>query len=378
MVPKLFLGIFANRLYLHQAKRKIASVTQDPVKRRDKETEIEAAGGTNLLLPLAVLVLPGLLAVAVGLTVFLRTYAGVDKQLEQAAAARMPEESRAADSLNMPSKGTLSAPSASASPTADGMQDRMNILLLGGDSRQPNEVGSSDSIMVVSLDPATKHISLFSILRDTYVNIRGYGDALISRAWSIGGAGLAVETAEEWTGLPIDCYVYTDLQGFVKLIDQLGGIDMDVEKNMNYADSNDPPMYDIHLKKGYQHMDGLAALQYVRFRHDATSDFTRTERQRKLVQAVARELLSSTSAAGLPGLVRAVEPYVQTDIGFEDMLKLGRLGLGMDLSGIDSIQLPPMELLKEKPVNGKSVLVVDDPGELHSYIKNVLAGNRDE
>src|SRR5690606_33720966 len=148
-------------------------------------------------------------------------------------------------------------------------KDRVNILLLGGDSRglSKNDVPRSDSNMVISVDPVTKKAHLFSILRDTYVRIPGHGMDRINTALVYGGPQLAMQTTSELLGLPIQYFVFTDFQGFMELVDALGGIELDVEKDMKYHDSVEPE-FDIDLKKGLQHLDGKTALQYVRFRHD--------------------------------------------------------------------------------------------------------------
>lgn len=164
-----------------------------------------------------------------------------------------------------------------------------------------------------------------------------------------------------------------NLPGFINLIDVMGGVDIEIEKDMNYIDSNDDPtsIYQIHLKKGYQHLDGIKALQYVRFRHDALSDFACTERQRKFVKAVVIELLTRTKVTELPKLILFFEPYIETNISDDDMIKLGKLGFEIDRESIDSIQLPPLELIQEKSVNGNAVLYVE-PEQLKSYVKGVL------
>ncbi|MCK9910358.1 LCP family protein, partial [Microbacteriaceae bacterium K1510] len=98
-------------------------------------------------------------------------------------------------------------------------------------------------------------------------------------------------------------------------------------------------MYDINLKKGLQQLDGNKALQYVRFRHDALSDYTRTERQRKLLSAVAKEMKSGATVLQLPEILKKISPYIQTNITPVDMLKLAALGLQLDEAG--QYQLPP-------------------------------------
>lgn len=360
-IPKPVLGFFANKLYLHQAKRKIIAIVRDPNKQESQEIVITTVGGTNLVLPIAVLTIPYLLALLAGLFFFFKYYLTFNDALEKANVT-----------TNKTMTNESEAPAAqTTAPAKWESTDRINILLLGGDSRKKDEIHSADSLMIVSIDPATKKMKLLSILRDTYVNIPGYGEDRISRAITMGGSSLAMKSAEELTGIPIQYYLYMDMQSFIRLIDSIGGIDLEVEKNMNYVDSNEDSMYEIHLKKGYQHLDGIQALQYVRFRHDAMSDFARTERQRKFLKAVVIELLTRTKVTELPKLILFFEPYIETNISDDDMIKLGKLGFEIDREGIDSIQLPPMELIQEKSVNGNAVLYVE-PEQLKSYVKGVL------
>ncbi|WP_052487717.1 LCP family glycopolymer transferase [Gordoniibacillus kamchatkensis] len=361
-IPKPVLGIFANKLYLYQAKRKIIAIVRDPNKHESREAEITASGGTNLVLPIAVLTIPYLLALLAGLFFFFKYYLTFNDALGKATVTT---KTAVTNESQAPAAQTTA-------PAKWESTDRINILLLGGDSRKKDEIHSADSLMIVSIDPATKKMKLLSILRDTYVNIPGFGEERISRAITMGGSSLAMKSAEELTGIPIQYYLYMDMQSFIRLIDSIGGIDLEVEKNMNYVDSNEDSMYEIHLKKGYQHLDGIQALQYVRFRHDAMSDFARTERQRKFVKAVVIELLTRTKVTELPKLILFFEPYIETNISDDDMIKLSKLGFEIDRESIDSIQLPPMELIQEKSVNGNAVLYVE-PEQVRSYVKSILS-----
>lgn len=252
-------------------------------------------------------------------------------------------------------------------------KDRVNILLLGGDSRgkKEGEIPRSDSLIIASIDPVTKKAALFSILRDTWVSIPGHGKERINAALAYGGPNLAVETVSEFTGLQIQYYVYTDFQGFMSLVDSIGGIDIDVEKDMNYEDAWDKHEFDIHLKKGFQHLDGKTALQYVRFRHDATSDFTRTERQRKFLTAVAQKMQSTTNILKLPKIISAMDPYIDTNLSVNDMLRLGTLGYKVMAGTVASQQLPPSNLVQELNVGGAQV-VGTDQAAVQSFIQEFL------
>ncbi|CAM3326829.1 LCP family protein [Paenibacillus lupini] len=251
----------------------------------------------------------------------------------------------------------------------------VNILLMGGDNRglNKNESARSDSLLVVSMNPVTKQARLFSVLRDTYVSIAGHDEGRINTALALGGPNLAMKTVGDLLGLDIQYYVYTDFEGFKSLIDAIGGVELDVEKAMNYTDNADGNRYDIHLKKGLQKLDGTNALGYVRFRHDAMSDFARTERQRKLLAAVADKLKSGWNLTKMKPIVESVAPYVQSNLDVSDMMELAALGFKSQMAG--SAQVPPMDLLEGRKVHGASVLAVKNEEEVHEYVKELLENN---
>jgi len=250
--------------------------------------------------------------------------------------------------------------------------ERVNVLLMGGDERglRKGEVARSDSMLIASFDPVSKKIHLFSVLRDTHVEIPGYKDNRVNAAITLGGPELAMKTIGNLTGLDIQYYVYVDFQGFIKLVDALGGVDFYVEKDMKYTDAADGHKYDIDLKKGQQHLDGEKALQYVRFRHDKLSDFTRTERQRDFLKAVAAKLKNGWNLIKLPDILDEVIPFVETNMSPGDMLKLGTLGYKSHQAG--SAQIPPMELVFDEKVGGSAMLGIRNRDALKGYIQEVL------
>ncbi|WP_308637808.1 LCP family protein [Paenibacillus silvisoli] len=251
--------------------------------------------------------------------------------------------------------------------------ERVNILIMGGDNRglKKSETARSDSMMVLSVDPVTKKAHVFSVLRDTYVEIEGHGEGRINTALALGGPNLAMKTIGNLLGLDVQYYLYTDFEGFKSLIDAIGGIqNFEVEKNMNYVDNADGNRYDIHLKKGIQDLDGTTALQYVRFRHDAMSDFTRTERQRKLLNAVADKMKNGWNLLKMKKIVDSIQPYMESNIEVSDMMKLAQLGVKTHIAG--QAQVPPMELIGDKKAGGASVLAVSDESELLQFVQDEL------
>ncbi len=253
----------------------------------------------------------------------------------------------------------------------------VSIVIMGVDGRglSKGEIPRSDSMMVVTLDPVQKKIHLFSILRDTYVSIPEFRKDRINAAITK-GPNTAMKAIGDLLGIPVQYYVYTDFQGFIKLVDAIGGVDFYVEKDMKYSSKADKHEYDIDLKEGQQHLDGDKALQYVRFRHDALSDFTRTERQRDFLKAITDKMKSTTSIMKLPSILESVSEFVDTNLSTNDMWKLANIGYQSSMSG--SEQIPPMNLLAEENIGGSSVITVKDLDELHLYIQDLFEAPQGE
>ncbi|WP_172256642.1 LCP family protein [Saccharibacillus deserti] len=247
----------------------------------------------------------------------------------------------------------------------------VNILLMGVDARgvDEGEIPRSDSMIVASIDPVDKTINLFSIMRDTYTDIPNHGKQRINAAITH-GPNTAMQTVSDLLGIPIQYYVYTDFQGFIKLVDAVGGVDFYVEKDMHYVSAADQHLYDIDLKEGQQHLDGTTALQYVRFRHDQLSDFSRTGRQREFLQAIADKLKTSTSIMNLPNILEQVSPYIDTNLSVGDMWKLATVAYDSKMGG--SEQIPPASLLVEERVDGAAVLSVSSEEKLKRFIQDTL------
>lgn len=272
---------------------------------------------------------------------------------------------------NSPFKEVVAKAAEVADPPQWTGTDPVNILLMGVDARgtKKGEVPRSDSMMVVSLDPTQKRIHMFSILRDTYTDIPGHGKNRINTA-IMHGPDTAMKAVGDLLGIPVQYYVYTDFQGFIKLVDAIGGVDFDVEKDMQYESKADRHEYDINLKKGAQHLDGKKALQYVRFRHDAMSDFTRTKRQREFLKAIAEKMKTTTSIMKMPSILEEVSPYIDTNLTVQDMWKLATVGYQSSVAGNE--QIPPMSLLKPTYVGKAAVLTVSGDKELKEYIRKVM------
>jgi len=224
--------------------------------------------------------------------------------------------------------------------------ERVNILLLGVDKR-PQEEGPcrTDTMIVVTVDPATNTAGMLSIPRDLYVEIPGYGLNRINVAHFIGdrdnypggGPALAKKTVQYNLGVPIHYYIRINFQGFRDIIDALGGITVEVEKEIwddQYPDENYGYMT-IHIPAGVQQMDGETALRYARTRHDGT-DFTRLRRQQKVLFAIREKALSLDLIPRLPELLRTMGYTVDTDLDLEEVLTLAQIARQIEKEDIRS------------------------------------------
>lgn len=204
----------------------------------------------------------------------------------------------------------------------DRLSLKKNIIVLGVDERaEEYDVGRSDTLFVVMFDTNKKAASLLSVPRDTRVRIKGHGWDKINHAYAYGGRELTQKTTEELLGIKINNYVMVDFKGFVGLVDAIGGVDINVEKDMYYYDSWDG--FKIDLKKGMQHMDGKTAIQYVRYR-DEEGDIGRIRRQQHFIMAVYDRITSANMLLHIPGLAKQLTNMVKTDLPLADMVDLGR------------------------------------------------------
>lgn len=204
---------------------------------------------------------------------------------------------------------------------------KVNILVLGIDKRR-NDIGRSNVTCVINIDTDSKNVALLWIPRDSRVKIPGQGFNKIGHAYAYGGPKLSEQTVADLLGIPIDYYVAINMDGFKKVIDALGGVDINVDKRMYYYDPYDEGEVDndglIDLKPGLQHMNGNTALQYVRFRHDEMGDIGRIERQQKFIKALLADLVNPSVITKIPGVIREANTVFETNMPVSEMLSLAR------------------------------------------------------
>lgn len=195
--------------------------------------------------------------------------------------------------------------------------NRINILLVGiddGEAADPkNSPHRSDSMLLMGIHKGTGAVSLLSIPRDTRVAIPGHSSAdKFGHSFAYGGVDLTIETIREFLKVPVHYYVVADWQGFIRVVDALGGVDLNVDADMNYEDPY--ANLKIHLKKGYQHLNGQQSGEYVRFRHDEMGDIGRVARQQKFMKALATQAIRPGNLIRLPQIIRIIGESVQTNM----------------------------------------------------------------
>jgi LCP family protein required for cell wall assembly len=211
--------------------------------------------------------------------------------------------------------------------------ERVTVLLMGADTR-PAERGESrprsDSIMLLMADPVKQQASILSIPRDLYVDIPGYGLNRVNTAYTLGGGQLSMDTVQYNFGVRVNYYVMIEFDVFVTVVDEIGGIDVDVPKaiyDSSYPDQNygyDP----FYIEAGWQHMDGETALKYARTRH-GDNDFERARRQQAVLFAIRDKVLTLNMLPTLieksPTLYNNLKSSIDTNLSLDQMISLALL-----------------------------------------------------
>jgi LCP family protein required for cell wall assembly len=280
-----------------------------------------------------------------------------------------------------------------------------NILLLGTDHSTNGQPGRSadehsDSMMLLRTDPSRHRLVYLSIPRDLRATIPGYGDQKINAAMQIGGPKLAIQTVEQFTGLPVHHVVVVDFGAFEKLIDAIGGVDVNVPENI-LSNRFDCP-YSTQARcaqwqgwrfhKGLQHMTGHEALIYSRVRENrlnpADTDVTRGEHQQQVMQAALSKLASVSTFFELPLDGSTMLAPIATDLSTWDFMQLGwvkfragttlhcRLGgTAADIGGASYIIGTQENISVIQEVLGNSAPQPPAPGE-GAYAPGCVTGNQ--
>jgi LCP family protein required for cell wall assembly len=246
-----------------------------------------------------------------------------------------------------PGAGDTAKPEADALHVTQGLDERwINILLLGGDSRSAGSYARTDSMIILSINPETAGVKMSSIMRDTWVNLYGVGWNKINAANVYGGPELAMRTVNENFGMNITYYAMVNMTALAEVVDEVGGIKLDITKaemreiNSQMASFSVSSLDQSKLNSygAGTRLTGNQALAYARNRAIG-NDYERTERQRKVLVAIAQKLKDNnvlTVAATVTSLLK----YVSTNLDLETLLKLAATALGADVSNIPQLRVP--------------------------------------
>lgn len=231
-----------------------------------------------------------------------------------------------------------------------------NILVMGVDTKSPEENSRSDTMILVSIDKKSKDIAMVWIPRDTRVETGKNRYEKINSINYIDGPEAAAEAVGKLLDLNVDYYMTTNFGGFAKIIDILGGVHIEVPSNMQHYDPD--PDLSINLSKGLQVLNGQDALRFVRYRGGPTADIGRTGRQQQFIKALASEMFSTKAVLKLPQLLPEIVKNINTNIPMKDMLYLAEVARDFNQDKILTQTLPGYPFTD--PNNGASYWVADE------------------
>jgi len=244
-------------------------------------------------------------------------------------------------------------------------ESNLNILVVGIDAGRfknntyRSDTGRTDTIMLFSINPTTKKVALLSIPRDTYVEIEGRGMDKVNHAYAFGGMNLSIKTLSAFLGIPINHYIKVDYESFVKIVNGLGGVTVDVPEDVvSYQDGK------VKVQKGVQKMDGDAAFSYVQVRE---GDIDRIGHQQNFVKTLAAQALTLSTIPKLPGILNSIAADIETDMSPKEILELAMRVRTMDIGNIHNEIVPG----RADMIKGISYWIPDQAGTL-AAVKRVF------
>ncbi|MEM8604258.1 MAG: LCP family protein [Cyanobacteria bacterium P01_H01_bin.121] len=199
--------------------------------------------------------------------------------------------------------------------------------------------GLTDTMLLLRFDPDQQQVTVLSIPRDTRAYVNGYGLTKINEANLYGGPALAAQSVSELLdGVGIDRYLLVNVQGVEKLINALGGVNVNVPQDMKYQDDSQH-LY-INLKAGEQHLDGDKALQFLRFRYDNYGDIGRIQRQQLFMRAMVEQTLKPATISRLPNILSVVRENLDTNLSVEELFALTGFASQADRENVQMLMLP--------------------------------------
>ena len=215
------------------------------------------------------------------------------------------------------------------------MDAPVTILLLGRDTRDADtEQGRTDTIMLLHIDPAEKSAALLSIPRDTLVDIPGHGQDKINAAYAYGGEELMIKTVSIFLDAVINHYVTIDFDGFVKLVDELGGVDVTVDRPIL------DPKTGAYIAAGNHHFTGEQALAYTRSRSTEFGDIGRIQRQQLIFKELIKQKLDIKYISNITGYLNILIDNIRTDMDLMTIMSYAKSALSFGTENISSAIIP--------------------------------------
>lgn len=228
-------------------------------------------------------------------------------------------------------------------------RDRINILALGEGGEGHDGPHLTDTMLFVTIQPSTKKVGILSLPRDLWVTLPGYGKGKINAAnayaeqdESRSGGAYAAQVVSNLLDQPIDYYIRVDFSAFKTLIDDVGGVTVNVERTFtDFEYPTDDDLYKkVHFDRGWQTMSGETALEYVRSRHGNNgegSDFARSRRQQKVLMALKDKVVSFDTLLNpsrVASILETLESHVITDMELWEIVKLAKMMKDIDASSL--------------------------------------------
>ena len=235
----------------------------------------------------------------------------------------------------------------------------LNVLLLGSDSQSAGDGGRTDTILLLSVDARHKKLKLTSFMRDTWVKIPGYNLDRLNAAYTHGGAKTTAATIKYNFGIKIDRYALVDFDSFERIVDSIGGIDIELSHaEVNYINKESG---DKNFLKGSgkMHLSGKQALMHARNRNSVGSDYDRTERQRSVIMAIF-EKGKTLNIGQITKLIATIAPMITTDFKTSEITKLASGALKYFNFSVEQFRIPTDDNVRDETIDHKMVLVIND------------------
>ncbi|HBI26339.1 MAG TPA: transcriptional regulator [Peptococcaceae bacterium] len=212
-----------------------------------------------------------------------------------------------------------------------------NVLLLGSDARPGEKTGRTDTIIVAQV--SKDRISMLSIPRDTRVDIPGHGKQKLNAAAFFEGPETTADIVSDIIGQPVNKYILVRWEGFMDIVDALGGVDVEIPKDI-ISYSLDGSENRVDLKKGVQHLNGKEALAFMRYRKEAQGDIYRVGNQLDFMKVLASKCIEPSTILKLPKVLPEIYKNVETNIDLKELLVLAKAGMNFKDNTILTQTLP--------------------------------------